>query len=88
VKYVFNPPCPPRLVENVQGEGKGKNIVKSVKMTRKCSHTSSPRAWARLRRSGWALRLVCTPLRCPSAGQKGEASTTPIERVANCGFLF
>jgi hypothetical protein len=45
--------------------------------TRKCSHTSSPQAWAHLRRSGRALRLVRTPHRRPSAGQRGEASTTP-----------
>jgi hypothetical protein len=54
---------------------------------RKCSHVSSPRAWAQSRRSGGALRLVHTPLRHPSAGQRGEVSTTPIERVANRGFL-
>jgi hypothetical protein len=53
----------------------------------RCSRASSPRAWARLRRSTGALRLVYTPLRHPSTGQRGEASTTPIERVANCGFL-
>jgi tetrahydromethanopterin S-methyltransferase subunit H len=47
----------------------------------------APQAWARLRRSRGALRLVYTPLRHPSAGQRGEASTTPIERVTNCGFL-
>jgi hypothetical protein len=34
-----------------------------------------------------ALRLVYTPLPRPSAGQRGEASATPIERVENCGFL-
>jgi hypothetical protein len=33
------------------------------------------------------LRLVCTPFRRPFAGQEGEASTAPIERVANRGFL-
>jgi hypothetical protein len=47
----------------------------------------SPRAWAHSRRSGRALRLVCTSLRHPSAGWRCEASTTPIERVANRGFL-
>jgi hypothetical protein len=45
---------------------------------------SSPRAWAQSRR---ALRLVHTPLRRPSAGQRGEVSTTPIEWVVNHGFL-
>jgi hypothetical protein len=39
------------------------------------------RAWARSRQSGRALRLVCTPLHRPSAGHRGEVSTTPIERV-------
>ena len=38
-------------------------------ISRRCSHASSPRAWARSRRSGRALRLVCTfPCR-PSAGR-------------------
>jgi hypothetical protein len=49
---------------------------------------SSPQAWAHLRRSGRAPRLVRTPPRRPSAGQGGEASMTPIERVANRGFLI
>jgi hypothetical protein len=53
-----------------------------------CSHASSPRAWAQSRRSRGALRLVYTPLRRPSAGQRGEVSTTPIERVTNCRFLI
>jgi hypothetical protein len=57
-------------------------------ISRRCSHASSPRAWAQSRRSRGALRLVYTPLRRPSAGQRGEVSTTPIERVANCGFLI
>jgi hypothetical protein len=56
-------------------------------ISRRCSHASSPRAWAQSRRSRGALRLVYAPLRRPSAGQRGEASTTPIERVTNCGFL-
>jgi hypothetical protein len=56
-------------------------------IARRCSHASSPRAWARLRRSRGALCLVYTSLRRRSAGQRGEASTTPIERVTNCGFL-
>jgi hypothetical protein len=54
---------------------------------RRCSRASSPRAWAHLRRSGRALRLVCAPLRRPFAGRRGEVSTTPIERVANRGSL-
>jgi hypothetical protein len=56
-------------------------------ISRRCSRASSPRAWAQSRRSRGALRLVHTPLRRPSARQRGEASTTLIERVANCGFL-
>jgi hypothetical protein len=48
----------------------------------------APRAWAHLRRSGRALRLVCTPLRPPPlAGQRGDVPMTPIERVANNGSL-
>jgi hypothetical protein len=35
---------------------------------KRCSRASSPRAWARLRRSRGALRLVCTFPRRPSAG--------------------
>jgi hypothetical protein len=51
--------------------------------SRRCSRASSPRAWARSR-----LCLIHTPLRRPSAGHRGEASTTPVERVANYGFLI
>jgi hypothetical protein len=54
---------------------------------RRCSHASSPQAWAHSRRSGRALRLVCVPLRLPFAWQRGEVSRTPIERVANRGSL-
>jgi hypothetical protein len=36
-------------------------------ISRRCSRASSPRAWAHSRRSGRALRLVCKPLRRPSA---------------------
>jgi hypothetical protein len=32
--------------------------------------------------------LFTHPFAIPSAGQRGEASTTPIERVANCGCLI
>jgi hypothetical protein len=56
-------------------------------MSRRCSHASSPRAWAHSRRSGRALQLVCRPLRRPSTGRRGEVSATPIEQVANRGFL-
>jgi hypothetical protein len=56
-------------------------------ITRRCSHASSPRVWAQSRRSRGALRLVYVPPRRPSAGRRGEVSTTPIGRVANCGFL-
>jgi hypothetical protein len=54
---------------------------------RGCTRASSPRAWARSRRSGRALRLV---LYAPSPSLRrteGEVSVTPIERVANYGFL-
>jgi hypothetical protein len=53
----------------------------------RCSHASSPRAWARSKAIG-ACSLTC--LYVPSSslrGTKGEVSATPIERVANCGFL-
>jgi hypothetical protein len=48
-------------------------------ISRRCSHASSPRAWARSRRSGRALRLVCTFPHRPG-GTEGEVSATPIER--------
>jgi hypothetical protein len=35
-------------------------------ISRRCSLALSPRAWARSRRSGQALRLICTPFRRPS----------------------
>jgi hypothetical protein len=56
-------------------------------ISKRCSRASIPRAYAQSRRSRGALLLVYMPLRRPSTGQRGEASTTPIERVANCGFL-
>jgi hypothetical protein len=49
----------------------------------RCSSASSPRAWAQLRRTRGALRLCYTSPRRPSAGRRGEAFATPIERVAN-----
>jgi hypothetical protein len=57
-------------------------------VARRCSRALSPRAWAQLRRSRGALRLVYTPPRRLSAGQRGEVSTTPIERVAKYVFLI
>jgi hypothetical protein len=57
-------------------------------ISRRCSRTSSPGAWAQSRRLRGALRLVYTSPRHPSAGRRGEVSITPIERVANCGFLI
>jgi hypothetical protein len=57
-------------------------------VSRRCSRASSPRAWAHLRRSGRALRLVYAPLRRPFVGRRGEVSTIPIERVANRGSLI
>jgi hypothetical protein len=41
-----------------------------LRISRWCSRVSSPRAWARSRRSGRALRLVCTFPRHPSVGQR------------------
>jgi hypothetical protein len=57
-------------------------------IAKRCSRASSPRAWARSRLSRDAIRLVYTSLRRLSARWRGEASTNPIERVANCGFLI
>jgi hypothetical protein len=39
-------------------------------ISRRCSCALSPRAWARSRRSGRALRLVCSFPRRPSAGRR------------------
>jgi hypothetical protein len=46
-------------------------------ISRRCSLASSPRAWARSRRSGWALRLISTPPRHPSAGQRVRCPQLP-----------
>jgi hypothetical protein len=54
---------------------------------RRCSRASSPRAWARLRRSRRALCLVLKAPLPSLRGTEGEVSTTPIHRVADCGFL-
>jgi hypothetical protein len=54
---------------------------------RRCSSASSPRAWARSGRSGRALRLVLNAPLPSLRGTEGEVSTTPIDRVADCGFL-
>jgi hypothetical protein len=43
----------------------------------RCSRASSPRAWARSRRSRWALRLVCTFLCRPSAGRRVRFPQNP-----------
>jgi hypothetical protein len=53
----------------------------------RCSRASSPRAWARLRPSGRALHLVLNAPSPSLRGMEGEVSTTPIDQVANCGFL-
>jgi hypothetical protein len=53
----------------------------------RCSRASSPQAWARLRRSGRALRLSINAPSPSLRGTEGEVSTTPIDRVADCGFL-
>jgi hypothetical protein len=55
---------------------------------RRCSRVSSPRAWARSRRSGRALRLVLNAPSPSLRGTEGEVSATPIGRVADCGFLI
>jgi hypothetical protein len=56
-------------------------------LPRRCSLVSSPRAWARSRRSGRALRLALVRPSPSLRGTEGEVSTTPIGRVADCGFL-
>jgi hypothetical protein len=55
---------------------------------RRCSRASSPRAWARSRRSGRALRLVFNAPSPSLRGTEGEVFATPIDRVADCGFLI
>jgi hypothetical protein len=55
--------------------------------SRRCSRASSPRAWARSRRSGRALRLVFNAPSPFLRGTEGEVSATPIDRVADYGFL-
>jgi hypothetical protein len=55
--------------------------------SKRCSRASSPRGWARSRRSGRALRLVLYVPSLSLRGTEGEVSVTPIERVANYGFL-
>jgi hypothetical protein len=47
-------------------------------ISRRCSLASSPRTWARSRRSGRALRLICTPPRCPSAGRRVRFPQLPL----------
>jgi hypothetical protein len=46
-------------------------------ISRRCSLASSPRAWAHSRRSGRALRLICTPPRRPSAGRRVRCPQLP-----------
>jgi hypothetical protein len=46
-------------------------------ISRRCSLASSPRAWARWRRSGWALRLICMPPRRPFAGRRVRCLQLP-----------
>jgi hypothetical protein len=43
----------------------------------RCSLALSPRAWAHSRRSGRALRLICTPPRHPSAGRRMRCPQLP-----------
>jgi hypothetical protein len=47
----------------------------------------APRAWVHSRRSGWTLRLVLNVPSPSLRGTEGEVSATPIDRVADCGFL-
>jgi hypothetical protein len=47
----------------------------------------APRALAHSRRSARALRLVLNAPLPSLRGTEGEVSATPIDRVANCGFL-
>jgi hypothetical protein len=53
---------------------------------RRCSRALSPRAWARSRRSGRALRLVCLFPRCPSAERRVRFPQPPSSgsRIADC----
>jgi hypothetical protein len=46
-------------------------------ISRRCSLASSPRAWARSRQSGRALRLICMPSRRPSAGRRVRCPQLP-----------
>jgi hypothetical protein len=55
---------------------------------RRCSRASSPRAWAHSRRSRRALRLILNAPSPSHRGTEGEVSATPIDRVADCGFLI
>jgi hypothetical protein len=59
-------------------------------ISRRCSLASSPRAWARSRRSGRALRLICTPPRRPSAGRRVMCPQLPSSglRIAGSSLSF
>jgi hypothetical protein len=46
-------------------------------ISRRCSRALSPRDWARLRRSGRALQLVCSFPRRPSAGRRVKFPQPP-----------
>jgi hypothetical protein len=54
-------------------------------ISRRCSRASSPRAWARSRRSGRALRLVCMFPHRPSAGRRVRFPQPPLSgsRIAD-----
>jgi hypothetical protein len=69
------------------GDARAAGTVPRLVQSRRCSRASSPRAWARSRRSGRALRLVFNAPSPSLRGTEGEVSTTPIGRVADCGFL-
>jgi hypothetical protein len=69
------------------GDARATNSFSRSVHTRRCSRASSPQAWAHSRRSGRALHLVLNAPSPSLRGTEGEVSTTPIDRVADCGFL-
>jgi hypothetical protein len=59
-------------------------------ISRRCSSASSPRAWARSRRSGRALRLVCMFPRRPYAGRRVRFPQPPSSgsRIADSSLSY
>jgi hypothetical protein len=70
------------------GDARATNTFRVRCIPRRCSRASSPRDWAHSRRSGRALRLVLNAPSPSLRGTEGEVSATPIDRVADCGFLI